>query len=134
MTREQVQRALDGARAAGELARIGMLKNAWVTDGSAAAAEAARAQLRERGREYGGAWWKLKGVSGFAVPDRLDAQMARNADTAAVGPPEAIAAELRDLAELGVDLVVLHVHGEETRPAHREAMARIANDVVPALA
>jgi len=29
---------------------------------------------------------------------------------------------------------VLHVHGEETRPAHREAMVRLAHDVVPALA
>jgi hypothetical protein len=138
MTRDQVRRTIDRARetaaAAGtRLGRVGMLANAWVTEGSAAEARVARDRVRAQAREYGGAWWRLDGRVGFDAPDLLDAQMARNEATAVVGPPDVLVAHLRDLETLGVDLVVLHVASEESRPAHRDAMARIAHDVLPGL-
>jgi alkanesulfonate monooxygenase SsuD/methylene tetrahydromethanopterin reductase-like flavin-dependent oxidoreductase (luciferase family) len=134
ISRTNLERAIDAVRERNDHARVGILKNAWVTDGTAAAEQAARAVIRSRAREYGGAWWLLGGSLGFAVPDMLEAQMERNTQSAFVGPPDAVAAELRELDGLGIDLVVLHIHGEETRPAHREAMERLAHDVLPNLA
>lgn len=136
MTDNQTRRVLERARAAapGPLGRIGLLKNAVITDGSARAADQAQALLCARAREYGGSWWRLGDELGFAAPDLLDEQMARNAETAIIGPPEVVAEALRGFEEAGVDLVVLHVHDEGTRPGHREAMQRIAADVLPVIA
>jgi alkanesulfonate monooxygenase SsuD/methylene tetrahydromethanopterin reductase-like flavin-dependent oxidoreductase (luciferase family) len=128
-------RAREAAAAAGvELGRVGVLKNVWLTDGSAPAEQAARAAIAESGREYGGSWWDLRGRRGFEAPELLDEQMARAAETALVGPPAALVAGLRELEELGVDLVALHVAADWSRPAYRDAMRRIAADVLPELA
>ena len=111
-----------------------MLKDAWVTDGGAAHERNMRAAIGRHVREYGGAWWLLQGRLGFEVPEFLDRQVQRTEDAATVGTSEAIAAELRALAEIGVDLVVLQIANDFTRGAHRDNMERIATEVVPALA
>jgi alkanesulfonate monooxygenase SsuD/methylene tetrahydromethanopterin reductase-like flavin-dependent oxidoreductase (luciferase family) len=121
------------ARANTRLGGIGMLKLAWITDGTSTDAARARSQLSEHAREYAGSWWRMGGRLGFDAPELLDKQMARNGETAIIGRPEAVAAALRDLGELGVDLVVLHVAPHDVQPAYREAMARVAEEVVPVL-
>jgi len=112
--------------------RVGVLKSAWI-----AAGEAEERRMRDliaaQQREYAGAWWILRGRLGFDVPDLLDEQMRRAADTALVGSAASIADEIAALEEVGVDLVVLHVAAELTRPAHRDNMERIAAELLPAL-
>jgi alkanesulfonate monooxygenase SsuD/methylene tetrahydromethanopterin reductase-like flavin-dependent oxidoreductase (luciferase family) len=132
--REVIERARAAADEAGvALGRIGVLKNAWVTDGSDAARQRMQDAIAWNIREYAGSWWDLKGSLGFDVPELLDRQMARSVETALVGPPEAVASAIRDLAGIGVDLVVLHVSSDFTRPAYRENMHAIAADVMPLL-
>jgi alkanesulfonate monooxygenase SsuD/methylene tetrahydromethanopterin reductase-like flavin-dependent oxidoreductase (luciferase family) len=131
---EVIERAREGAAAAGiPLGRIGVLKNAWVTDGSPAAARQMNDAITTNTREYAGSWWMLQGQLGFTVPELLDKQMSRAEETAIVGPPEHVAESLRELAGIGVDLVVLHVSADFTRPAYRENMRAIATDVLPLL-
>jgi alkanesulfonate monooxygenase SsuD/methylene tetrahydromethanopterin reductase-like flavin-dependent oxidoreductase (luciferase family) len=131
---EVISRARQAASEAGvPLGRIGVLKNAWVTDGSAAAKRRLEVLIAAHTREYAGAWWLLHGQLGFAAPELLDRQMDRAVETALVGPPEAVAGSIRELAAIGVDLVVLHVSADFTRPAYRENMQQIARDVVPLL-
>lgn len=132
---EIVGRARDeAARDGRELGRVGVLKSAWVTRDNAAEVRRARAAIGEQTREYGGAWWLLDGQLGLSVPDLLDAQVERAAQTAIVGPGEVVATELRELEAAGVDLVVLHVATDESRPHHRACMEAIASDVLPLLA
>jgi alkanesulfonate monooxygenase SsuD/methylene tetrahydromethanopterin reductase-like flavin-dependent oxidoreductase (luciferase family) len=132
--REVIARAREAAAEAGvALGRVGVLKNAWVTDGSAEERRM-RAAIGEASREYGGSWWLLRGQLGFDAPELLAEQVDRAAETALVGPPEAVAAGIRELEEAGVDLVALHVAADFTRPAYRDAMRRIAADVLPRLA
>jgi alkanesulfonate monooxygenase SsuD/methylene tetrahydromethanopterin reductase-like flavin-dependent oxidoreductase (luciferase family) len=129
-----IARARDAAAEAGvALGRVGVLKNAWVTDGSAGEAAAMGARLARNTREYAGSWWLLQGELGFAVPELLDAQMDRAVETALLGPPESIAASLAELAAIGVDLVVLHVSADHSRPEYRANMERIADEVMPML-
>jgi alkanesulfonate monooxygenase SsuD/methylene tetrahydromethanopterin reductase-like flavin-dependent oxidoreductase (luciferase family) len=132
--REVIERARVAAAEAGRpLGRIGVLKNAWVTE---LEPEARRMQdaIASNIREYAGSWWELQGKLGFEVPELLDRQMARSVETALVGSAEEVASSLRELAGIGVDLVVLHVSSDFTRPAYRENMRRIAADVLPLLA
>jgi alkanesulfonate monooxygenase SsuD/methylene tetrahydromethanopterin reductase-like flavin-dependent oxidoreductase (luciferase family) len=132
--RDVIERARAAASDAGmPIGRIGVRKNAWVTDGSDAAAQRFRDQTAANIREYAGSWWMLKGSLGFDVPDLLDRQMERAAETVVVGPPEHVAESLAELAGIGVDLVVLHVSADYTRPAYREAMHTLAADVLPLL-
>lgn len=133
--REVIERAREATAARGTtIERIGVIKDAWITDGTAVRERSARAGIGHHVREYGGAWWLLQGRLGFDVPELLDRQVQRSEDAAWVGPPEAIAADLRGLEELGVDLVVLQVANDFTRGGHRQNMTRIATEVVPALA
>ncbi len=138
MRAEQLRRVIGEARdvaaAAGtRLGRVGMLKLAAVTDGSRAAAQRARERLAGQAREYSGSWWPINGRIGFEVQDQLDEQMARNGDTAIVGPPDAIVHELGELERLGIDLVVLHVAARDVTPSYRDAMMEIAAGVLPHL-
>jgi alkanesulfonate monooxygenase SsuD/methylene tetrahydromethanopterin reductase-like flavin-dependent oxidoreductase (luciferase family) len=129
-----IERARDAAAEAGvPLARIGVLKNAWVTDGSPAEQRRMGELIAANTREYAGSWWMLQGQLGFEAPGLLDRQMERAIETAVVGPPDAVAASIHELAAIGVDLVVLHVSADFTRPAYRENMQTIATDVLPLL-
>jgi alkanesulfonate monooxygenase SsuD/methylene tetrahydromethanopterin reductase-like flavin-dependent oxidoreductase (luciferase family) len=138
MSESQLARAIDRVRATAAehgtpAPRIGMLKNAWVTDGGRDEERRMRDLVADAQREYAGAWWLLGGHLGFDEPALLEEQMRRASDTALVGPPAAVAQELARLAGLGVDLVVLHIATDRTRPGYRENMRRVATEVLPAL-
>jgi alkanesulfonate monooxygenase SsuD/methylene tetrahydromethanopterin reductase-like flavin-dependent oxidoreductase (luciferase family) len=122
------------ARAGRAPGRIGIMKYTWVTDGTAADRERAVAANRAFTREYTGAWFPLRGRPGFSAPDLLEAQARRTIDTGLFGPAEEVAERLAAFAELGVDLAVLHLAGDGRRPRRAQAMERIAERVVPAVA
>ena len=133
--REVIARAREAAaRHGNRIERVGVLKDAWVTDGSAAAERRMRDAIGRFTGEYGGAWWLLQGRRGFDAPELL-----HDSSSAARRPPPSGLRRrsrriLRELAEIGVDLVVLKVANDFTRPEHRENMGRIAAELVPALA
>ena len=132
--RDAIERARDAAAGHGTaIARIGMLKDAWITDGSAGAERAARAAIGWHVGEYGGAFWALNGQPGFEVPQLLKKQVSRTAEMAVVGSSAEVAEDLHALEEVGVDLVILQVAYDFARPQHRDQLQRIATEVVPAL-
>ena len=131
----QVARAIERFREASGAAgvapgRMGILKYGWVAD---AAEDRARAAATHASitREYTGAWFPLQGRPGFESPELVDAQVARAIDTALIGTPEEVVGELRELAEAGVDLVVLHLMGDARAPRTRETIDLIAERVLP---
>lgn len=132
MSPAQIAEAVAVGRAGGG-GRVAMLKSAWLVDDEAGERRA-RSAIGDATKEYGGAWWSLRGVVGFEAPDLLEAQATRAATTALVGTPTQVVAGLEELAALGVDTVVLHVASDFTRPAYRESMRRIASDVLPHVA
>jgi alkanesulfonate monooxygenase SsuD/methylene tetrahydromethanopterin reductase-like flavin-dependent oxidoreductase (luciferase family) len=129
-----IARAREVAAEAGrEPGRIGLMKYTWVTDGTPQDLDRAAEINRLFTREYTGAWFPLKGRPGFESRELLDAQSRRTVETGLFGPPDDIVAELEAYAGLGVDLVVLHLAGDGRRATRHEAMARIAEQVVPRL-
>ena len=135
MRADQVRQAVALAREVAaergiEPGRVGIVKNAWLVDDERQE-KTVRDAIGRSGREYGGAWWLLRGRHGFEAPDLLDAQDAGAAETALVGNPETVVAAIAELETLGVDLVALHVSADFTRPAYRETMRRLAADVLP---
>lgn len=116
-----------------EPGRIGMVKDIWVTDGSAAQHQAHVERLDTHYREYAGAWWLLKGSPGFSRPDLLDKQMRRTAATAVIGSVEKVVAELRELTDAGVQMLALSVSSDVTRYGYRDQMELIAAQVLPEL-
>lgn len=131
--RESIENARSAAAASGRSVRIGVMKYAWATDGSEEERAWAIETLGTFTREYSGAWFALRGRPGFEVPELLEAQMRRSADTALIGSSQELADELDQLAAVGVELCVLHLIGDG-RPAQRlDTMERIAHDVLPAL-
>lgn len=133
---DQLRAAIEGARAAaadaGRSVRIGVMKYAWATDGSRADRNWVTAMLGRFTREYSGAWFPLKGRPGFEVPELLEAQMRRSADTALIGSPDELVSELKELADAGAELCVLHLVGDGRLPELRDTMTRIADGVLPA--
>ncbi|HEY4279617.1 MAG TPA: LLM class flavin-dependent oxidoreductase [Conexibacter sp.] len=127
---EQVHAA---AEEAGTRPRIGVMKYAWATDGSERQRDRAAERLSSFTREYSGSWFPLKGQPGFEVPELLDAQMRRSAETALLGAPDELAERLRGYAELGVELCMLHLVGDARLPDHRATMELIGQQVLPAL-
>jgi alkanesulfonate monooxygenase SsuD/methylene tetrahydromethanopterin reductase-like flavin-dependent oxidoreductase (luciferase family) len=132
--RDTISRYRELAAAAGATpGRIGMLKYAWATDGSERQREQARETIKRSAREYSGAWFPLRGRVGFEAPALLDGQLERAADTAFIGAPEQIAVQIRELKDIGVDLVVLQVTRDDVEIDHRPNLEAIAEHVVPAL-
>lgn len=132
--RDVVAAAHESAAKAGtSLGRIGVLKYAWVTDGTARQRRAMQDRIASNIREYAGSWWVLRGVMGFQAPGLLDEQMERTAETALIGAPAEVAEGIAELTEIGVDLVVLHISADYTRPAYRHTMGEIGADVLPLL-
>ena len=133
----QLHAAIDEARAAadaaGKTVRIGVMKYAWATDGSKREREWAVKMLGTFTREYSGAWFPLQGQPGFDMPELLEAQMRRSADTALIGSPDEILAQMRELAAAGAELCVLHLVGDGRLPEVRATMARISEHVLPGL-
>lgn len=134
----QVRDVIDAARevaaAAGtELGRVGIQKYAWLTDGSARERQAIERQITTSVREYAGSWWPLRDAIGFEAPGPLDEQMRRIAETSLIGPATEVANDIGALAQVGVDLVVLHVSGDYSRCGYRREIDRLGADVLPLL-
>jgi alkanesulfonate monooxygenase SsuD/methylene tetrahydromethanopterin reductase-like flavin-dependent oxidoreductase (luciferase family) len=112
---------------------IGMLRDVFVTDDARAAA-AFRQRLRAHYREEIGSWWEIRGRVGFMSGGEVDRQLAFNDRGAIVGSPEAVAAGLSELFDAGVTHVALRVKYDFVeRPAMREQLARLAEEVAPLL-
>jgi alkanesulfonate monooxygenase SsuD/methylene tetrahydromethanopterin reductase-like flavin-dependent oxidoreductase (luciferase family) len=135
---DQMREAIRDARAAaarsGRSVRIGVMKYAWATDGSESERAWAVETLGSFTREYSGSWFPLKGRPGFEVPELLEAQMRRSADTALIGSPEELVLGLDLLADVGAELCVLHLIGDGRLPQLHTTMERIARDVLPRIA
>jgi alkanesulfonate monooxygenase SsuD/methylene tetrahydromethanopterin reductase-like flavin-dependent oxidoreductase (luciferase family) len=133
--RALLERYRDLAAAAGRTpGRVGMLKYAWVTDGSARELERAKELIAASAREYSGAWFPLGDAIGFQAPEQLDKQLRLMADNALIGTPESVAGGIRELGEIGVDVVVLQVTRDDVAVDHRRAMESIAERVLPDIA
>lgn len=133
---EDTEKVIAASRAAATeagvtLGPVGIVKSTWVTRGGAADEQRGRDDIVRATKEYAGSWWSLRGELGWGAPDLLDKQMQRSVDTALVGSPEAVVADLEGLAAAGVDLVVLNVSSDVTRPDYRDTMRLIASDVLP---
>lgn len=113
--------------------RVGMVKDIWITDGSAESYDQQVALLDTHYREYAGSWWMLKGKLGFSQPELLDKQMRRTADTAVIGSLEQVIDELSELVEAGVHTLALSISSDVTRGRYRDQMALIAAQVLPKL-
>jgi alkanesulfonate monooxygenase SsuD/methylene tetrahydromethanopterin reductase-like flavin-dependent oxidoreductase (luciferase family) len=114
--------------------RVAMLKYIAMTDGSDAARTGARETIARSAREYSGAWFPLRGRPGFESPHLLERQLGLATDNALIGPAEHVACGLRDLEEMGVDLVVLQVTRDDVVVDYRGAMRAVAEHVLPAVA
>lgn len=122
--------ARETGAACGQAPAIGVMKYTWPTDGTPAGRRRAEQALDRWTREYAGAWFPLKGRPGFDSPELLDAQMRRSADTALIGHPSEIAAEIERFAAAGVELCVLHLLGDGRLAGSREAMRALAEHVL----
>jgi alkanesulfonate monooxygenase SsuD/methylene tetrahydromethanopterin reductase-like flavin-dependent oxidoreductase (luciferase family) len=133
--RRTIEHYREIAEASGQApGRIGMLKYAWATDGSARARREAEASIAASAKEYSGAWFPLGGKSGFEAPERLEHQLRLAADNALIGSGTEIATSVRELAAAGVDVVVLQVTRDDLDVDYRANMEAIAEHVLPALA
>jgi alkanesulfonate monooxygenase SsuD/methylene tetrahydromethanopterin reductase-like flavin-dependent oxidoreductase (luciferase family) len=137
LTVEQLRAVIGQVRAeadaAGSAVRVGVMKYAWVTDGSELERRRAAEALATWTREYAGSWFPLRGRPGFEAPDLLDNQVGRSVDTALIGSPTELSGRLRELEMLGADMCVLHLIGDAREPDHREVMAVIAEQVLPSV-
>jgi alkanesulfonate monooxygenase SsuD/methylene tetrahydromethanopterin reductase-like flavin-dependent oxidoreductase (luciferase family) len=131
LERRELTRAIaryrEACGAAGEVpGRIGVMRQAWPTEGGAGEARAARTAIAASIGEYASAWFSLRGRTGFDAPELFAEQLRRATETALVGPPESIAAEIAELEALGADLVILQVTRDDIVVDHQAAMERIA--------
>ena len=136
MTTDEIAAAMDSVKREADAADcavgpVGVMKCAWVTDGSNEQATSARAATLASIREYTGTWFSLKGQPGFTVPDRLERQLQRVVDTALIGTVEEISAGLGELQELGVELTVLQLTSDGARVDHRANMERLSEAMLP---
>jgi alkanesulfonate monooxygenase SsuD/methylene tetrahydromethanopterin reductase-like flavin-dependent oxidoreductase (luciferase family) len=132
----QLERAIAFMRsAAAEAGRepgpVGILKSAWIASDER---ERTRGIARHVAvsREYTGSWYPLDGRPGFESPERVDAQIARAIETAAIGTPDEVRAHLRALEGLGADLLLLNLLGDAPDHGTSVAIERLADAVVPA--
>jgi len=113
---------------------IGTLRDAWI-DADPRRRAAFRARLRDHYAEEVGSWWVVKGEVGFRPPERVVRQLDLVEDAAIVGGPDEVAAELGRLFASGVSFVVVRLNFDFVeRDALHEQVARLAEDVVPAVA
>jgi alkanesulfonate monooxygenase SsuD/methylene tetrahydromethanopterin reductase-like flavin-dependent oxidoreductase (luciferase family) len=136
LTLEQVAARMSvAAEVAAEAGRpmppVALMRHVWATDGSEARAADARAAIDATLREYTGSWFELKGRPGFDAPQALDAQVSRATGAALIGTTRQLCDDLRELAELGIELVVLHLTSDGARVALGDNMRRLAREVLP---
>lgn len=111
-----------------------IMRHAWATDGGEPQAAAARAAIDATLREYTGSWFALKGRPGFESPQALDRQVDRATAAALIGSPDEIRAGIGELAEIGIDMVVLHLTSDGAEIDLRGNLRALAEHVLPAVA
>lgn len=128
------ERIRAGWRAAGVApGRIGILKDAWISEDGDGERDWFLARTAVHYREEAGSWWVLKGrATGFEEPDLLDRQLTRIVETPLVGNPDRLRADLQELADAGADLVVLRFNFDVTAERSMHAMALFSRTVLPA--
>jgi alkanesulfonate monooxygenase SsuD/methylene tetrahydromethanopterin reductase-like flavin-dependent oxidoreductase (luciferase family) len=127
----QLHAAVTHYRDAGGTAPVAMLRDVWVAEGDDDADRVRRA-LRRHYTEEAGAWWLLHGRPGFADPARLEGQLQRALDAAAIGPAALVTERLAALRAAGVGPLVLRVVFDfADRQAVGEQLERLAVDVAP---
>jgi alkanesulfonate monooxygenase SsuD/methylene tetrahydromethanopterin reductase-like flavin-dependent oxidoreductase (luciferase family) len=80
-------------------------------------------------REEAG-WWILKGSPAHEVPDLLESQMARVADSSLMGSADEVAEGLRALIDAGAEFLCLRINFDLVSQAElRDQMHRIAAEL-----
>jgi alkanesulfonate monooxygenase SsuD/methylene tetrahydromethanopterin reductase-like flavin-dependent oxidoreductase (luciferase family) len=138
LTAAQVDQVIAIARSAADesgtpMGPVGMMRHAWLTDGSKSAAMRAATAIAASIREYTGAWFRLRERPGFEVPELLDRQVQRAVDNALIGSPQQLIERMREFEAAGVSLTVLQLTSDGQRVAHRDNMAAIAAEVLPSV-
>lgn len=113
--------------------RVALMRHAWATDGGEGQASQARAAIDATLREYTGSWFELEGRPGFESPQALDGQVRRATAAALIGTPRQVCDELRELEEIGVATVVLHLTSDGVPIDLRDNIRLLARDVLPAV-
>jgi alkanesulfonate monooxygenase SsuD/methylene tetrahydromethanopterin reductase-like flavin-dependent oxidoreductase (luciferase family) len=124
LTLAQTARAIGLAREE-HAGRIAIMKYTWATDGTEADRQQAIEVHKAFTRDYTAAWFP-----GVDSPEEVEAQLDRAVATGLFGSAPEIAAELREYAALGVDLVVLHLVGDGRRPESHDTMRRLAAELL----
>lgn len=116
--------------------RLGVLKDVWIDTDGARARDWFLPRLRRHYVEEAGAWWVLKGeCHGFGRPRELEKQVDRVVDSAIVGSPDEVAAQLSALGDHGIDQVVARLHFDFVPPEALDgALASLARTVFPEVA
>ncbi len=113
--------------------RIGLLKDAWIEEDGDEARKWFLPRMAAHYREEAGSWWVLKGrATGFEEPELLARQLRRIVETPIVGDPDRVYADLQELADAGVDLVVLRFNFDVTAERSMQAMSLFSRTVLPA--
>jgi alkanesulfonate monooxygenase SsuD/methylene tetrahydromethanopterin reductase-like flavin-dependent oxidoreductase (luciferase family) len=130
LTLDQLRRIVDDYRTQDGPGPVGMLREAWVGEGGERFARRVGLHMSEEA----GSWWPLKDGYGFGAREQLDRQVARGLGAIATGPPEQVAAALRELFDAGVEHVAVRFAFEFVDPAAlREQMHLVAGEVAPLL-
>jgi len=131
---EEIRRCLDTLHAhEGWNGTVGTMRDLWIESDPARAREL-RVRFADTFREEAG-WWVLKGRPAFEVPDALERQMARVADSALIGSPDEVAQGLRAVLEAGAEFLCLRINLDLSGHSElREQMHRVAQELPPRLA
>lgn len=131
---DQIRRCLESLHAQGSWSgTVGALRDVWI-EPDAARAHDIHSRFVHNFREEAG-WWILKGTPAFEVPDLLERQMARVADSALIGSADEVAHGLRALLEAGAEFLCLRINFDLAAQSElREQMHRVAEELPPRLA
>ena len=131
---DQVRRCLDTLHSHGDWSgTVGVLRDVWI-EPDPQRAGSIHSRFVNNFREEAG-WWILKGMPAYEVPDSLERQMARVADSSLIGSADEVAEGLRALLEAGAEFLCLRINFDlATQSELREQMHRVAAELPPRLA
>lgn len=131
---DEVRRCLDTLRSHGDWSGVvGVLRDVWI-EPDPQRSRSIHSRFVNNFREEAG-WWILKGKPAYEVPDSLERQMARVADSSLMGSADEVAEGLRALLEAGAEFLCLRINFDlVTQSELREQMHRVAAELPPRLA
>ena len=131
---EQVTRCLDTLHSHGGWnGAVGVLRDVWI-EPLPRRARSMHTRFVNNFREEAG-WWILKGKPAHEVPDLLESQMARVADSSLIGSADEVAEGLRALVDAGADFLCLRINFDLVSQAElRDQMHRVAAELPSRLA